>query len=218
MYGADQPGQDDLSQNVRAELNGRFKTGAIGHDVLLGASQNRLYQPSFNTYMYRAAQNLYAPEVLTDLVRSPTGSKNVLCDRAFYEQTVRNGGGFVMDRVTLNEQWSVIAALRYSKYTSDQLNSASTRASASSPAFSVVYKVTPRTSVYVSYIEGLESAGSAPTSTDNAGQSLPAVVSKQRELGVRSKVGELMASAAYFELDRSSAGTGSDNNYALNGY
>lgn len=218
VYGADQPGQDYLNQNLRAEINGRFKTGTIGHDVLFGLSQNRLYQPSFNTYMYRAAQNLYAPVEVAALIRAPGGSKNVLRDRAFYEQTVRNGGGFVMDRVTLNEQWSLVAALRYSKYKSDQLNSDSYQASASSPAVSVVYKLTPRTSLYGSYIEGLESAGSAPTSADNAGQSLPAVVSKQKELGLRSKVmGDLMASAAYFELARPSAGTDSDNIYALNG-
>ena len=93
VYGADQPGQDYLNQNLRAELNGRFKTGNIGHDVLFGVSQNRLYQPSFNTYMYRAAQNLYAPVEVAELIRAPNGGKTVLRDRAFYEQTVRNGGG-----------------------------------------------------------------------------------------------------------------------------
>lgn len=218
VYGADQQGQTYRNRNVRAEINGIFKTGPIGHDVLVGASQNWLYQPSFDTYMYRAAQNLYDPVAITSLIRAPRGPKRTLRDRAFYEQTVRNGGVFALDRITVGERWQVVGALRYSRYSSDQLNSPSYDASATSPALSVLYKATPRLSVYGSYIEGLESAGTAPVTADNAGQSLPAAVSRQKEIGVRSRIqGDLLVSAAVFELGRPSASTGRDNVYALNG-
>lgn len=218
VYGADQPGQDYLNQNVRAELNGVFKTGSIGHDVLIGASQNRLYQPSFNTYMYRAAQNLYDPVYITSLIRSPTGSKNTLRDRSFNEQTVRNGGVFLLDRISLTDQWQVVGSVRYSKYTTDQLNTSPYETTATTPSVSVLYKASPRLTLYGSYIEGLESAGTAPATAVNAGQSLPAAISRQREFGVRSKVSEdVLLSASYFELSQSSASTNSSNVYAING-
>lgn len=218
VYGADQPGQDYLNQNVRAEVKGNFSTGSIEHQLLMGGSQNRLYQPSFNTTMYAAPQNIYDPVTITSLVRSPTGSKNTLRDRDFKEQTVRDGGLFVQDWITLNDQWQITGALRWGRYTSKQLEADSEKVKALTPAVSVVYKATPNISLYTSYVEGLESAGTAPASAANAGESLKAVVSKQKEIGVRTRLTDgLYASAAYFELTQPSASAGDDDIYAING-
>lgn len=218
VYGADQPGQDYLNQNVRAEVKGNFTTGSIEHQLLMGGSQNRLYQPSFYTTMYSASQNMYDPVTVSSLVRSPTGSKNTLRDRSFNEQTVRDGGLFLQDWVTLNENWQLTGALRWGRYTSKQLNADSEKVKALTPAVSVVYKVTPDISLYASYVEGLESAGTAPSTAANAGESLKAVVSKQKEIGVRTRLTDnLYASAAYFELTQPSASTGDDDIYAVNG-
>lgn len=218
VYGADQVGQIYTNQNVRGEINGLFSTGFLQHDLLLGASQNRLYQPSFYTYMYRAAQNLYNPIDITSLIRSPTGTKSTLRDRGFNEQTVRDGGVYALDRVTLSEHWQVIGAVRHGKYTVDQLNTARYSTTATTPSVSVIYKINPDNSLYASYVEGLESGGTAPTTAANAGQSLPAAVSRQKEVGLRSRIGgDLMASAALFEIAQPSASTDSSNLYALNG-
>lgn len=218
VYGADQPGQDYLNQNVRAEVKGNFSTGSVEHQLLVGGSQNRLYQPSFYTTMYSAAQNMYDPVMVTSLVRSPTGSKNTLRDRGFKEQTVRDGGLFLQDWITLNDQWQVTGALRWGRYTSKQLDADSEKVKALTPAVSVVYKVTPDVSLYASYVEGLESAGTAPSTAANAGESLKAVVSKQKEVGVRTRLTDgLFATAAYFELTQPSASTGDDDIYSING-
>ncbi|MBP2167278.1 iron complex outermembrane receptor protein [Erwinia toletana] len=218
VYGADQKGQDYLNQNLRAEVKGTFSTASIDHELLIGASQNRLYQPSFDTYMYLAAQNIYSPSTITSLTRNGTNSKNTLKDRSFKEQTVRDGGVFLQDWITLNDQWQMTGAVRYGKYSSKQLDSADEQVSAVTPAFSVLYKATPDISLYASYVEGLESAGVAPSTAANAGQSLKAVVSRQKEIGIRTRVwGELYASAAWFELKQASASTGDDDIYAING-
>lgn len=218
VYGAVQPGQDYLNQNVRAEVKGNFSTGSVEHQLLVGGSQNRLYQPSFYTTMYAAPQNMYDPVTVSSLVRSPTGSKNTLRDRGFNEQTVRDGGLFVQDWITLNDQWQLTGALRWGRYTSKQLNADSEKVKALTPAVSVVYKVTPDVSLYASYVEGLESAGTAPSTAANAGDSLKAVVSKQKEIGVRTRLTDrLYASAAYFALTQPSASTGDDDIYSING-
>jgi iron complex outermembrane receptor protein len=121
VYGADQVGQIYTNQNVRAEINGVFNTGFLRHDVLFGASQNRLYQPSFYTYMYSAAQNIYDPIDVTTLVRSPTGSKSTLRDRGFNAQTIHDTGAYVLDRLTLNDHWQLVGAVRHGTYTIDQI-------------------------------------------------------------------------------------------------
>ncbi|MFL9926159.1 TonB-dependent siderophore receptor [Herbaspirillum lusitanum] len=218
VYGADQVGQIYTNQNVRAEVNGLFSTGFIKHDLLVGASQNRLYQPSFYTYMYRASQNLYNPIEVSTLIRSPTGTKSTLRDRGFNEQTIRDTGVYAMDRISLSEQWQVVGALRYGQYTIDQLSTARYSTSATTPSLSLIYKLTPKTSFYASYVEGLESGGTAPTTATNAGQSLPAAVSRQKELGVRTQLLDgLQASTSAFEISQPSAGSDSSNLYSLNG-
>ena len=218
VYGAHQSGQNYLNQNVRAELKGVITTGSVEHELMVGGSQNRLYQPSFETYMYSAAQNIYDPITITSLTRSPTNSKKTLKDRSFYEQTVRDGGVFLQDWITLNDQWQVTGALRYGRYTNKQLNSDTEKVKALTPAVSVLYKMTPDTSLYASYVEGLESAGTAPSTALNAGQSLKAEISKQKEIGIRMRIiGQLYASAAYFELKQPSASTGDNLIYAING-
>lgn len=218
VYGADQRGQEYTNQNGRFSIQGEFGAGMVRHDLTLGGDMNRLYQPSFYTYMYRAAQNMYDPVVLTDLIRSPTGSKNTLRDRSFNEQTIRDGGIYAMDRISIGEKWQVIGALRYGRYSTRQVGSADYDVSASTPSFSVTYKVSPQSSVYASYVEGLESGGTAPVAAVNAGQALPAAVSRQKEVGTRFRMenGTLL-SASLFRLDQASADTDDSGMYALNG-
>ncbi|CAD7734974.1 Ferric-anguibactin receptor FatA [Xanthomonas hydrangeae] len=218
VYGADQKGQEYTNSNARANVEGSFRTGSATHDLQIGADANRLYQPSFNTFMYRAAQNLYEPMEIVDLIRAPTGSKTTLRDRGFLEQTIRNSGLYAMDRVSLGDRWQLIGALRYARYSTRQLNTADYDVSATTPSFSVTYKISPKASVYGSYVEGLESGGSAPTAAINAGQALPAAVSRQKEVGTRYRMDNgTLLSASLFRLDQASADTNENGVYALNG-
>jgi iron complex outermembrane receptor protein len=72
--------------------------------------------------------------------------------------------------------------------------------------------------VYASYIEGLEEGGTAPLSTLNPGQVLPAGVTKQKEVGVRTEaILGLQISGAYFKIDRANAITNAANFFVLDG-
>lgn len=218
VYGADQKGQEYTNQNGRFSLQGEFGTDNIRHDLTVGGDMNRLYQPSFYTYMYRAAQNMYDPVVVSDLIRSPTGTKNTLRDRGFNEQTIRDGGLYAMDRISIGEKWQVIGALRYGRYSTRQIGSTDYDVSASTPSFSVTYELSPQSSIYASYVEGLESGGTAPVAAVNAGQALPAAVSRQKEVGTRFRMeNDTLLSASLFRLDQASADTDDSGIYALNG-
>ncbi|HBK46599.1 MAG TPA: TonB-dependent siderophore receptor [Xanthomonadaceae bacterium] len=218
VYGADQKGQEYTNTNARASIDGTFHTGSATHDLQVGVDANKLYQPSFNTYMYTAAQNMYDPVTVRSLTRSPTGSKTTLRDRAFYEQTIRDSGVYAMDRVSIGERWQVIGALRHARYSTRQLNAVDYDVSATTPSFSVTYKLSPKASIYGSYVEGLESGGTAPSSAINAGQALPAAVSRQKEIGTRYRMDNgTLLSASVFRLDQASADTDDSGLYALNG-
>jgi iron complex outermembrane receptor protein len=212
LQGSQQNGQIYRNRNVRAEINGVLDTGQITHNVTFGASRNQLYQPDFTTYYYVAAQNLYDPIKVTGLTASGT-------PKAFYAQTVWNSGVYASDRMTIGQQWEFTAGLRQSTYQSSQAGSVSTDVSKNTPSASLVYKLDTQTSLYASYIEGLESAGSAPATADNAYQSLPAAVSRQSELGLRHRYdNDTLVSVAYFDIRQPSANLDTDNVYRLDGW
>ncbi|MFB9038433.1 TonB-dependent receptor [Xanthomonas arboricola] len=90
--------------------------------------------------------------------------------------------------------------------------------SATTPSVSVTYKLSPKASIYGSYVEGLESGGTAPSAAINAGQALPAAVSRQKEVGTRYRMDNgTLLSASLFRLDQASADTDDSGVYALNG-
>ncbi len=205
-----QDGQQYENRNLRLDVNGAFRTGFVSHDLTLGVAQNWLHQPSFTTDYYTAKQNLYAPVAVTSL--TPAGSKD------FNEQNVVDRGAYAFDRMSLTPRLDVIAGARHGRFRSTQLGSPASAVSRVTPTASVIYKVLADTSVYASYVEGLESAGTAPATAANAYQMLPAAVSRQHEIGVRSRIaGDALASLAFFNLRRASAGTDANNVYAING-
>lgn len=211
LQGSKQNGQIYENTNGRAEINGAFDTGSITHNVTVGFSRNRLYQPDFTTYYFVATQYLYDPTQTLPLKASGT-------PKAFYAQTVWNTGTYAFDRVALGERWEVTVGLRRSNYQSTQAGTPGYDTTKNTPSASAVFKLGTKSSLYASYIEGLESAGSAPATAENAYQALPAAVSRQSELGYRHRFdNEALLSVAAFDIRQPSAGLNADNVYALNG-
>lgn len=210
LQGSQQNGQFYENKNVRAELNGNFETGPFTHDVTFGVNENWLFQPDFTTYYYTATQNLYSPVSITSLKAGTS--------KAFYAQHISNQGAYIFDRIGLTKDLQFTAGVRYSSYHATQAQTTTQNVNRTSPSASLLYKITPQTSIYASYIEGLESAGSAPATATNAYQVLPAAVSKQEEVGLRHRFNNgSLASIAAFQIRQPSASTDADGVYALNG-
>ncbi|MGF6648991.1 TonB-dependent receptor [Paraburkholderia sp. GAS82] len=211
LQASEQNGQMYENKNVRLETTGAFKTGPIGHTLTAGVMQNWLFQPDFTTYFYTASQNLYDPVSITKLTASGT-------PKQFYAQHIRNSGVYLFDQVDLTSRLQFIAGVRRSEYMSSQLGTPSQDINRTSPSGSLSYRLTPNTSVYASYVEALESAGSAPSTAANANQILPAAVSRQEEVGVRTRVADrALVSLALFNLRQPSADTNADNVYVMDG-
>jgi iron complex outermembrane receptor protein len=210
LQGSKQNGQLYENKNVRAELNGNFETDRFSHDVTFGVNENWLFQPDFTTYYYTATQNLYAPVSITNLKAGTS--------KAFYAQHISNQGAYVFDRIGLTKNLQFTAGVRYSSYHATQAQTTTQDINRTSPSASLLYKITPQTSIYASYIEGLESAGSAPATATNAYQVLPAAVSKQEEVGLRHRFDNgSLASIAAFQIRQPAASTDASGVYALNG-
>lgn len=86
-----------------------------------------------------------------------------------------------------------------------------------SPAVAAVAHVTDSLSVYANYAEALTEGPQPPSRADNKNDVFPPVVNKQKEVGVKYDLGDLMLSAALFEIRQPNGFTDAKNNFAVNG-
>lgn len=191
-----QDGQTFENNNARAELGGRVLTGSLAHELSIGYTSNERAQDTRAGIPTLAfAQNLYNPVLIPFTPRSVAANGST-------PSKITDKGLYVYDRMALSEKWQLLAGVRRSDYLSE---TTTTRYAAqkTSPTVSVMYKPDPRTSVYASYIEGMEESGTAPANRANAGEVLQPSVNKQVELGVKAEVAQgLLLQAAYFDVKR----------------
>ena len=202
-------GQAYVNENVRSEVAGRFGFGIIDNEMTFGFMENQRYQNGPSQQVFNIPQNLYNPRVLLEprVTAAPT----------FIPQDITDRGLYLLDRIRIGQQWQVMLGGRRTDYTNVSTTGVY-HVEHTSPQYAVIYKPWTHTSVYASYIEGLEEGGTAPLSTNNPGQVLAPGVSKQKEAGVRSEAFRgLQLSLAYFNIERASAYTNTANFFVLDG-
>lgn len=203
-------GQRYVNDNQRVEVTGRMQTGSIQHELTTGYTQNErwAYSGTSGTAV-NVAQNLYNPVDIAPMAPAIATIGNIT--------TINDKGLYVFDRVILNAQWQALAGLRASDYTNQ---SATTRYNVSdvSPNVSLMFKPQVDTSIYASYLEGLEETGTAPASRANSGEVLRPAVNKQYELGVKTRAwGNVFTQASLFQIRRPQTTVDSGNNFVIGG-
>jgi iron complex outermembrane receptor protein len=202
------PDQDRNTLAVQAYVNGRFRTGRLGHDLVAGIDHTRrtmTYPDGY--YDVIGFSNLYAPV--------PIANPRVSSDPSYLASRSDASSVFVTDTVTLSSAWQVFGGLRHTRPDFRSFNSDGTsagdpyRKGATSPSAGVVFKPSENVSIYTSYAEGIEQGGAVPADFDglpyaNAGEVLPPLQSRQLELGAKAEVlQDLLVSAAVFGIEKS---------------
>ncbi len=207
------PGQDYRNANYRAETFGRFLTGPVRHDVSIGLSGNtrRANAPSEGAVSF--AQNYYNP-VAVPVLSPPTAVITNVPTR------INDVGYYATDRVSaLENKVQLIAGVRSTDYISTTATTSYNITGKLNPLFSAAFKPTPGSSIYASYLKGLEAGGNAPAGTTNAGSILPPLTSTQKEVGVKDRLfSALLAQIGVFEIERPSTFTDpATNTFVANG-
>lgn len=203
-------GQTYDNENYRAEMTGRLSTGPLSHEVSFGYNLNHRRSESGSAATpIGVAQNLYDPVSFARLSPAYTVPSA--------GSGIRDAGWYLSDRIQISERWQAMAGLRSSSYRSA---SASARYEAGdvTPSLSLMFKPSPKTSVYASYIEGLEESGQAPLNRANAGEWLAPAVARQKEIGIKAEVAQgVLLQAAWFDIRRPSTTVDAANRFVLNG-
>ncbi|MFT9109524.1 TonB-dependent siderophore receptor [Acetobacter sp.] len=205
--------QNYYNLNVRTELSGSVKTGPIRHELLFGYNRNAQIQDDQNRTNYKSfRQNIYNPVDIDFNALSVSGSSYT------YGSTNTDTGYYMMDRASFAKYFTLIGGARYENYTTYiNQNKNTYTVKKVTPIGGLVIRPTKQSSLYGSYIQGLESAGTAPDSAANAGTVLAPVVSSQYEFGGRYKLKNALISVAYFHIDRGLSYANPDNVYVVNG-
>lgn len=190
------PDQEYTNAYLRGEIAGKLDTFGIEHQLLLGVARNRQVQEDQNQRSYTSvAQNFYDP------VAIPFDSLAFGSTR-FLAGTVNiDTGYYLLDIARVGQKLLLIGGVRRVIYDT-RSDSSNFTIKAWTPTGGVVFRPTQKTSLYFTYIEGLESAGTAPSGTANEGDILPPVRSKQIEFGGRVEVLGTLASLAWFRINR----------------
>jgi iron complex outermembrane receptor protein len=213
----DQNGNDRsdhwVFQTASADLVGEFNTGGIGHQLLIGSNWLGY---SYDRLQYTLDSSVTTPGEPTDSATiNPTG-------RVTDSSSKYNSYGFyVQDMVTLNEQWQVLAGVRYDlKVTPGDEGESDEKLDAIVPKAALIYHPTNNGSIYVTYSESFEPQSDVSDSNaTNDGQSLDPVTGKLYELGTKWELfdKQLLASAAVFEIteENSTINVGSADAYEV---
>ena len=187
--------------------SGHVRTGTVEHALDAGLLFTR-YAGRFQDQIFDIAGTGNIQGTLVTPASPGTPAPNT-------DRSERSTELYLRDAMRLGERWSLWTGLRHTMLrresvltspAADGLEAAGYRQTADIPWLALAYHLTPETLLYTSWGQGLESdvAPNQPIYT-NAGQALPALKSRQTEVGLKFSGGAVQASMALFDIDRPAA-------------
>ena len=194
---------DEYNKTTSADagLRTRFKTGSVGHTLVLSANHMARETGYFYTGTGSTPSNLYNPSPLP-AITTPRLAPSKTADLTQQSVAIADTMAFADNRVLLT------LGLRDQTINQKSVNgSTAYKASAITPLAGLVFKATRDTSVYTNYTAGLQAGGIAGVGTLNEGQVFAPQKTKQIEIGVKKDWGMLMTQAALFQITQPSSVT-----------
>ncbi|WP_028767759.1 TonB-dependent receptor [Shewanella fidelis] len=175
------------------DFTGNFYTGDVEHQLLIGANILDYY---YGMLRVKGASEVVqvgqpVPNPGLDYHDDPDGK---------YESEYKHYGFYVQDLVTLNDQWQLLAGVRYDEQKKD---GAGNNSYAVSPKFGVIYSPADNGSIYVNYSKSFTPQGSVNDENDiNDKLNLDPEYGEQYEIGTKWELfdGSLLLTGAVFDI------------------
>lgn len=175
------------------DFTGDFSTGDIDHQFLIGANMldyyyGQLKEAGDKNQIVMPGQPMPKPDL--DYHR----------DGTLYESEYKHYGFYIQDLVTLNDQWQLLAGVRYDEQKKD---GSGNNSYAVSPKFGVIYSPAENGSIYVNYSKSFTPQGIVNDEDDvNNGMNLDPEYGEQYEIGTKWELfdGSLLLTGAVFDI------------------
>ncbi len=200
---------------VQLDVEGRFATGAVQHQLTFGGNWQGLnkHLPLSRVSTLVGSENLYAPVV-------PIAYPTAFTGGVYHNYQSTQRGVFASDTLTLGKV-SLIAGARITRFSEDQLGKTGARKNYTktpvTPVAALLYHPWPAATLYVSYVQALESGTTVPDTYANARETLPPVRSEQLEAGVKLERARWSLSAAAYRIARGAQYPNAANVYVSDG-
>jgi len=192
-------------------LQGRFATGAVRHQVVLGAAT----QVQRNNYSANGFFGLIGGGNLrtqnVNRYDSPGGLD------VYRAVRITQRALFASDTIAFSQRLSLLAGLRYTNYRQIGYSPDGTPGRAYdkngvlTPTVAVMLHLDARTMTYVSYVESLEPGASVGALYSNYGTLLDPLKSRQYEVGIKTERADWRATAALFRIEKKAEYANADN-------
>ena len=200
LYDYRSEGERRTSDAVDLSVNGRAMALGMAHRFSAGVLFTR-FEARFNRQAYNYAGS-GSIDGLTALPADPTlTDENTQRDERSTEWRLQ-------DAITLSPRWSLWAGLRHSRLHRESVRTDGSRPtrydqSFTTPWLALSHALGPQALAYLSWGRGVESEVAPGRSRyTNAGQALPALKSRQTELGFKQSGAQLDWRAAAFDIQR----------------
>ncbi len=187
--------------SARVELLGKFKTGALAHEVLAGVDAYRFDDHRVQLRRNPSAANAYAIDIYAPMYGGKAAPLVLSIDT---QEGQRARGLYAQDQLDLGAQWKALLGVRHDSYTQEVTNhrlnvSNHQSLSATSPRAGLVYQPSTMWSLYASAARGFRP--NSGISLDN--QAFPAERSRSYELGAKLETGKLTGTVAVYDIRKS---------------
>ncbi|WP_230522048.1 TonB-dependent siderophore receptor [Janthinobacterium sp. EB271-G4-7A] len=187
--------------SARVEVLGKFRTGALAHEVLAGIDAYHFDDHRVQLRRNPSAANAYAIDIFNPAYG---GKADPLALSIDTQEGQKARGLYAQDQLDLGAQWKALVGVRHDTYTQDVTNNrlnVSNRQSlsATSPRAGLVYQPSTMWSLYASAAKGFR-----PNSGISiANQAFPAERSRSYELGAKLETGKLTGTVAVYDIRKS---------------
>ncbi|WP_158298933.1 TonB-dependent siderophore receptor [Sphingomonas psychrotolerans] len=202
-------GNDYRNTIYRGDLSGAFHTGPLEHNLLVGVSYTTRDSRVPTAVRRSFAQNLYDPVAIPQQPTPPAIVPN--------PSRIEDLGVYAFDRITYGEWFQATIGYRKTDY-SDVSRTSAYALKPGTFSWGLMVKPVSWANLYGNYIEGLEPGAIAQQIANNAGEILPAALSKQKEVGAKLEpMRGLLLTAAYFHITRPSSYLNAQNFFVQDG-
>ena len=187
--------------SARVEVLGKFRTGALAHEVLAGVDAYHFDDHRVQLRRNPSAANAYAIDIFNPVYGGKAAALALSIDT---QEAQKARGLYAQDQLDLGAQWKALVGVRHDTYTQDVTNnrlevSSGQSLSATSPRAGLVYQPSKTWSLYASAAKGFR-----PNSGISiANQAFPAERSRSYELGAKLETGKLTGTLAVYDIRKS---------------
>lgn len=203
IYDYRSPDDTRRNQQLRAELRGHFATGNVEHQLTFGADYfDRTVDKRRNVNEYVGTANIHDKHV-PQFAPSPLQPGPSVRRLDSTQKSL-----FALDRMSFADNWQWLAGGRFVRLDERAFDKRgnperSSRLSRFLPQAALIWSANDELNLYASYAQGISLGQEAPFWTTNEGTFLPAVRSRQLEVGAKYTPSDaLTLSAALFRINQ----------------